>query len=62
MQAHEENLPPSDFNASLAALEDEAVLPAQTYQVQHPDLPPCELFLSPFEGGEDWCSLEAIFN
>jgi hypothetical protein len=39
-----------------------AVLPQGSYTLLHPQLPPCVLFLSPFQGGEQWCKLEAIFN
>jgi len=38
------------------------VLAQGIYTVGHPDLPSCDLFLSPFDGGEGWCKLEAIFN
>ncbi len=41
---------------------ESASLPQGTYALDHPDLPSCVLFLSPFEGGERWCQLEAIFN
>jgi hypothetical protein len=37
-------------------------LPQGTYGLEHSHLPSCVLFLSPFDGGEDWCMLEAIFN
>lgn len=32
------------------------------YTIEHPDLAPMSIFLSPFEGGEGRCKLEAIFN
>ena len=41
--------------------ESASIVPG-SYSVSHPELPSCELFLSPFEGGADWCKLEAIFN
>lgn len=41
---------------------DAGVLEQGCYAIAHAALPPCELFLSPFEGGDGWCKLEAIFN
>lgn len=41
---------------------DGALLTQGIYRLRHAELPNCELFLSPFEGGDDWCRLEAIFN
>jgi len=32
------------------------------YRLEHSELPPCELFISPYEGGDGWCRLEAIIN
>lgn len=39
-----------------------AMLPQGIYALEHPELGPCEIFLSPFEGSENGCKLEAIFN
>ncbi len=41
---------------------EKALLVQGTYPLEHPELPACEIFLSPFEGGDGWCKLEAIFN
>lgn len=37
-------------------------LPAGVYSLTHLSGPACDLFLSPFAGGENWCQLEAVFN
>lgn len=39
-----------------------ALLNQGLYKLTHENLPACEIFLSPFEGGEGWCKLEAVFN
>lgn len=41
---------------------ESAALKQGTYSLKHPELAPCIIFLSPFEGGNDWCKLEALFN
>lgn len=41
---------------------ESAVLNQGTYSLEHPELAPCVIFLSPFEGGDGWCKLEALFN
>lgn len=38
------------------------VLGQGVYRLEHAALPPGEIFLSPFEGGEGWCKVEAVFN
>lgn len=38
------------------------VLAAGVYALSHTSGLSCDLFLSPFDGGEDWCHLEAVFN
>lgn len=47
---------------ALVFLCESAVLIQGMYGLEHPKLPPCNLFLSPFEGGDGWCKLEALFN
>ena len=47
---------------TLVFLCETAVLTQGIYALEHPELAPCNLFLSPFEGGEVWCKMEALFN
>lgn len=41
---------------------DAGVLAQGIYRLEHQQLLPCEVFLTPIEGGEGWCKLESIFN
>lgn len=41
---------------------ESAVLAQGIYHLAHPEVPALDLFLSPFEGGANWCKLEAVFN
>ena len=41
---------------------DVGVLAQGTYRFEHAKLPPLELFVSPFDGGENWCKVESIIN
>ena len=41
---------------------ESAALNQGTYALEHSALDPCVIFLSPFEGGDEWCKLEALFN
>lgn len=41
---------------------DLGVLNQACYRFEHAELPPFDLFVTPIEGGEDWCKLEAVIN
>ena len=39
-----------------------ALLGQGMYTLNHAELSACDIFLSPFEGGDGWCKLEAVFT